>query len=135
MCRSILTPKHLGLTNHLHHEFGSRKLIDDLNAHGYCISYDEFRKFQTSAALYNSSLQQTTNDPSRPYIPPEIIPGGNLIIGAADNWDHNERTVDGARTTHAMTSILVQRQPVGQNITPCRIPKVQSRALDPDMGN
>ena len=38
--RSLITPKHLGLAVHLHHEYGSRKLTDDLHAHGYCISYD-----------------------------------------------------------------------------------------------
>lgn len=29
-------------------------------------------------------------------------------MAAADNWDHNEHTIDGKRTTHAMTSILIQ---------------------------
>ena len=35
------------------------------------------------------------------YIPPELVPinkGGQIILSAADNWDHNERTVDGKKT-------------------------------------
>ena len=47
---SVLSPKHLGLAVHLHHQFGSRKLIEDLHALGSCMSY--LRCFLTSAATY-----------------------------------------------------------------------------------
>jgi hypothetical protein len=99
---SIASPKHLGLAVDLHHEYGSRKLIEDISALGHCISYTELHHFLTSAATYVNSLQQ----PSRSgcYVPPEIIPrgeGGHFIVGGGDNWDHNERTIDGKRTTHA----------------------------------
>jgi len=134
LSRSIVTPKHLGLTNLLHHQYGSRKLIDDLHAHGYCISYDEYRRFHTSAALYTIALQPKHENGSFPYVPPEIIQEGNLIIGVADNWDHNERTVDGARTTHAMTSILVQRQHPDRERSSARIPRYTDRALSTDSG-
>ena len=29
---------------------------------------------------------------------------------ASDNWDHKESSVDGKRTTHAMTHIFIKRQ-------------------------
>ena len=44
---SIITPKHLGLTVYVHHTFGSKKLIEDLNTLGYTISYSEVRHFLT----------------------------------------------------------------------------------------
>ena len=40
---SVISPKHLGLAVYLHHEFGSRKLVDSLHAMGYCISYTELQ--------------------------------------------------------------------------------------------
>ena len=43
-------------------------------------------------------------------VPPQIQPreqGGKMVVGVADVLDDNERTVDGKRTTHAMSSILV----------------------------
>jgi hypothetical protein len=103
----IMSPKHLGLAVYLHHTFGSRNLIDLLYCIGSCISYTELRTFLTSAALHVDRQQRTNNV----FIPPELIPvhsGGRIIFGAADNWDHNEHTIDGKRTTHAMTSILLQ---------------------------
>ena len=33
--------------------------------------------------------------------------GGIIPVFVADNWDHNERTVSGKGTTHAMTSIVI----------------------------
>ena len=44
------------------------------------------------------------------YVPPEITQkkdGGKQPVAVADNFDHNEHTVNGLGTTHAMTSILV----------------------------
>ena len=129
---AVISPKHLGLGVYLHHEYGSRKLIDMMHAMGYCISYTELRHFLTSAATHINSLQEQS--PTNSYISPEVIPkgkGGHLIVAAADNWDHNERTIDGKRTTHAMTSICVQKQCPVQIQCP-RITKTSSRALDLD---
>ena len=128
----VASPKHLSLAVHLHHEYGSRKLIDVIHSHGYCISYTQLRQFLTSAAEHVDARQEPTV--TRSYIPPEIMPknqGGQLIVAAADNWDHNERTVDGKRTTHAMTTVFVQRKT--EQSTPCpRIRKTpdQRRSLD-----
>ena len=114
---------------HLHHEFGSRKLIEDLNAFGYCVSYAELRRFLTSAAEHIYTEQTVT--PSGAIIPPEIVPranGGQLIVGAGDNWDHNERTPDGKRTTHAMTTILLSPK-VNEPVQYPRIRYSSSRTL------
>ena len=59
-------------------------LVADFHTQEYCISYNEDRKFQTSAASSNSR-QQTHDDPVKRYIPPETRLGENLIIAAADN--------------------------------------------------
>ena len=39
----VMSPKHLGLSVHLYHEHGSRKLIEDVNDLGYGISYTELK--------------------------------------------------------------------------------------------
>lgn len=46
----ITPPFHLGLLAQLHHEKGSRLLIDTLNSFGLCGSYGELRTFLTSVA-------------------------------------------------------------------------------------
>ena len=130
LATSVASSKHLGLAAHVHHQFGSRQLVDDLHHMGYCVSYTEIRQFETSAAQYVCSKQLPTKAGS--YLPPEITPsdaGGKFVVAAADNWDHNERTTDGKRTTHAMTSILVQRSESDIAATP-RIKRVASRSLD-----
>ena len=127
---SVLSPKHLGLAVHLHHQFGSRKLIEDLHALGSCMSYSELRCFLTSEATYITTKQRIT--PAGAIVPPDIVPkrrGGRQVVAAGDNWDHNERTIDGKRTTHAMTSILISPEAGVERIYP-RIPHQSKRTLD-----
>ena len=126
---SILTPKHLGLTVYLHHTFGSKKLNEDLNALGYITTYSEVRHFLTSAAVHMTSTQETT--PSGGLVPATLkAKDGNkeLILAAGDNWDHNEHTISGKRTTHAMTSILVSVKHTDQGSSQ-RILRVQERSI------
>ena len=123
------SPKHQGLAIELYHKFGSKKLIDIISQKGHCMSYTEIRKFTTSAAIHVSSLQTPT--PVGAHMPPDAVhrdKGGGFLIAAADNWDHNERTIDGKRTTHAMTSILVQPKNVVMETV--RIPRGSSRTLN-----
>ena len=62
LVKPVTTPKHLGLSVYLHHSYGSKKLIEDLHAHGYTLSYSEVRHFLTSAAHHMASMQlQTTS--------------------------------------------------------------------------
>ena len=51
LSKHTFTPFHLGLAIQLHHEFGSRRLVDNLNSHGFCASYSEVRRFLTRVAL------------------------------------------------------------------------------------
>ena len=129
---SVITPEHLGLTVYLHHTFGSKKLIEDLNNLGYTISYSEVRHFLTSAAVETTQTQTAT--PSGGLVPVNIRQRqtGDLVLAAGDNWDHNEHTISGKRTTHAMTSILVHVRNNEQTASK-RIPRVQERTLDTSM--
>ena len=129
----IMSPKHLGVAIYLHHTFGSRSLIDLLHSVGSCVSYTELRTFLTSAALHVDSKQRTNNAEVNAYIPPELVPiqsGGRMITGAADNWDHNEHTIDGKKTTHAMTSILLQPTSDTARDPKQRIQRATERSLD-----
>ena len=104
----IITPLHLGLGVHLHHEFGSRKLIEILSHHGFCIAYDELRRFLTSAA---KSEEETLHDGV--FIPNGIVPlheGGSLIHEGDDNIDINTETIDGKNTLHSMARVVFQKQ-------------------------
>ena len=108
LAAKVITPKQFGLTVYLHHQYGSKKLFEDLNEYGHTLPYSEIRHFLTSAAVHLAAEQVKT--PSGALVPPNVQFNpecGQLVVAAADNWDHNERTFSGKKTTHAMTSLLV----------------------------
>ena len=105
------TPLQIGLAIQLHHEYGSRNLIDTLHSHGFCVSYDELRRFITSVAEVElSRLKDQT------YVPSGIIPvsnGGSLVQEGDDNVDINAETIDGKDTFHSMARVVFQQQNPG----------------------
>ena len=105
-CRQYSTIT-LGLALLVHHEIGSRHLIDILHELGHCVSYDEVRCFLTSVAV-----DQTTSKDI--YVPKVLqnlicIDEYPIIDAAIDNFDQNEATLDGKSTTHAMAAVLFYR--------------------------
>lgn len=54
--KSVIPPAHYGLAIELHHNYGSRTLIDTLNSYGFCCNYDELRKFLTAHS--NAELEK-----------------------------------------------------------------------------
>ena len=79
--------------------FGCKDLIPDLHALCFSVSYGEVRGFLTSAAI-----SQIDNN-----IPPHFLNSDVLIDGAIDNFDQNEFTLDGKRTTRSMAIVLYKR--------------------------
>ena len=129
LATGVMSPKHLGLSVHLHHTFGSRKLVEEMYQLGYGISYTELRRFLSNAAQMVTSSQK--EGPAGSFVPPQLVPksdGGKQVVAVGDNWDHNERTVDGKNTTHAMTSMLIT--PGVEKETLPRIPRIDERTLD-----
>ena len=132
ICHSIIsqscktqTPITFGLDVQVHHDHGSRELIDVLSNVGHCITYDEVRKFLTSVALDQLS------EPSEVHIPRGIsqVETGNpgtTVDAAIDNFDQNEETIDGKRTTHAMAIVLYQRCPDAHETSPIACMKQKS---------
>lgn len=86
--RVILAPLQVGLAVQLHHHFASRFIIDSLHQHGFCCSYKEVQRFEQNAAA-----DQGTDIPSFT---------SEFVQYAADNVDHNIRTLDGNDTFHGM---------------------------------
>ena len=77
----------------MHHHFASRFLIDSLHKHGFCCSYNEIQQFERNAALsYKTDIPNYTTQ---------------SVQYAADNVDHNIRTLDGNDTFHGMGMIAV----------------------------
>ncbi|VDI00550.1 Hypothetical predicted protein [Mytilus galloprovincialis] len=87
--RVLIAPLQIGLGIQLHHNFASRFLVSTLNSLGFCSSYQEIQKFESSAALTQGV-----------DIPGEIC--NSFIQFVADNVDHNVRTLDGNNTFHGM---------------------------------
>jgi hypothetical protein len=113
--RVILAPLQLGLGVQLHHHFASKFLIDILHKHGFCSSYGEVTKFERSAAVSQSTQV------------PNISSTTNFLQYAADNVDHNIRTIDGHNTFHGM-GMIATITPGTSNIR--SIPRVLVSAED-----
>ena len=111
----------------MHHDFGSKELIETLSSLGFSINYDEVRKFNTSVAVDQLSC------PTDVYIPRGISKvvdenPGSIVDAAIDNFDRNEETVDGKHTTHSMAVVLYQRSHVpDEDIS---IPRMKQKSLD-----
>jgi hypothetical protein len=110
----------------MHHNFSCKTLIEDLNALGYSISYDEVRRFLTSVA--KDELKK-----SDVYIPRGISSFDkdnlNSVIDAAmDNFDQNGDTLDGKSSTHCMAVVLYQRLSKTEEVS--GIPRQSLKSLD-----
>ena len=88
--RSIICPLQLGLGVQMHHQFGSKFLIETLHSLGFCSSYREVQKFESSAAL--AEAQESLIHRS----------AGQFVQFVGDNVDHNTGTLDGHNTFHGM---------------------------------
>ncbi|CAC5414988.1 unnamed protein product [Mytilus coruscus] len=85
--RALITPLQLGLRVQVHHNFASRFLVSTLNSLGFCSSYYEVQKFESSAAAVQGV----------------DLPGDvSFVQFVADNVDHNTRTIDDLNTFHGM---------------------------------
>ena len=93
--RVLIAPLQIGVAVQMHHNFGSKFLIDSLNSHGVCSSYFEAKKFEVSAA-----------DAQDKEIP-GFIPGQFAQV-IADNVDHNARTLDSTSAFHGIGMIAVR---------------------------
>lgn len=123
---SIATPMSFGLGVQMHHDFGSKQLLDILSSIGYSVSYDEVRRFLTSVAKDELSSSEV-------YVPRGVrsFDGSDLatiVDSAIDNFDQNEDTLDGKSSTHSMAIVLYQRTAVPEDIK--GIPRTSSKALD-----
>ena len=91
--RVVIAPLQIGLAVQLNHSFASHFLIDTLHHHGFCSSYQEVQTFNQNAAL-----DKGTDIPSY---------NGEFVQYAADNVDHNIRTLNGNDTLHGMEMVAV----------------------------
>ena len=86
--RVLLAPLQVGLGVQLYHHFASRFPIDSLHHHGFCCSYEEVQRFEHNAAQsHRTDIPNLTTE---------------FVQYAADNVDHNIRTLDGHGTFHGM---------------------------------
>ena len=81
----------IGLAVQMHHHFGSKFLVDSLHQHVFCCSYSEVQKYLRSASVTSQDIALTSET--------------KLVQFAADNVDHNLRTLDGLGTFHGMGMI------------------------------
>ena len=117
--KDVITPVTLGLGLYIHHEFGSSRVIQEISRLGFSVSYDEVRRFLTSA------MDQQDSDI---YIPRGLMITDNCQIDAAiDNFDQNEETLDGKLTTHALAAVLYQQSAEKLDVTV--IPRVYQEQI------
>lgn len=114
------TPITFGLGVQMHHDHGSRDLIDRLSSLGYSINYDDVRKFLTSVAIDELSDSAAVPIP-RGIAKFDYENISTFVDAAIDNFDQNEETVDGKHTTHSMAVVLYQRTEATEvsSLIPC----------------
>ena len=49
--RVLMAPLQIGLGVQMHHHFQSKFLIESLNSHGFCCSYDEVKRYERCASM------------------------------------------------------------------------------------
>ena len=98
--RNSFTPFHLGLALQLHHQFGSKYLVETINSHGFCASYNEVRRYLTSSAEHE--VNKIESGTYLPYGISSISDTQTLIQEGANNVDINTETIDGKDTFHSM---------------------------------
>ena len=123
---STCTPISFGLGVQMHHEFGSKSLIDVLYSTGYSISYDEVRRFVTSVA--KDQLSQSEVNIPRGISRPVATNPNSIVDAAIDNFDQNEDTLDGKCSTHSMAIALYQRS--AEKAQASGIHRSKARSLD-----
>lgn len=100
-----LTPKHIALSETVHHVTRSKHLITLLNRLGHAISYKQLINIDTSIAAANLAKSENGLVP----VPSNIARNKDLFLhGAMDNDDFNEETLDGKNTTHITAMVLYQ---------------------------
>lgn len=87
--RVLNAPLQLGLGVQMHSHFASRFLNDTLYKHGFSVSYSEVSNYNKCAAVQKS-------------VDISGFTSGHFMQYAADNVDHNIRTLDGSGTFHGM---------------------------------
>ena len=102
--RSSVPPIPLGLGVELDNVFGSKWLLNELSALGFCVSPNEVDRYKQSA-----SENENTNDLINTYMP------GSFTQWIADNVDHNPMTIDGKGSLHAMGSLSHRNQQINKS--------------------
>nr|XP_023018838.1 uncharacterized protein LOC111507725 [Leptinotarsa decemlineata] len=105
---------HVGLGLHLYHHIPSKHILDTLSSLGLTCSYNEVRQVTTSLA------KQEIDDRGNVYVPKCLgqvsNEKNNYIRASIDNFDLNEETLDGKRTTHATAMVVFQEKQFSQPI-------------------
>ena len=113
--RSVIPPILFGLGVELDHVLGSRWLIDELHKLGFCVSYREIAKSKQEVVA-NQNMDDVIIDMSSPE---------TITKWAADNVDHNLRTLDGTGTFHGMGIIAISNSTTKMYPS---VPKIISRS-------
>jgi hypothetical protein len=82
---------------------GSRKVIEILNKHGYCISYNSVEEIETELTY------SLTESSASKHLPADIVLSPDFPIGVAfDNQDRFVETANGKNTLHDTVGIAYQ---------------------------
>lgn len=113
--RQRVNPNVIGMALAVHHDTRNKKMVDLLNALGYCVPYTRILLLETSianAVVQNTALFQGL------YVPP-ILKRGRLPVFGFDNTDFEEDTPNGKDTTHGTVVVVFQKSDgAGETIAP-----------------
>ena len=96
-------PIYIGISQSIHEEYRSKQLIQVFNRLGLCISYDELERIDSSLAneIVHSCIENKV-----PLSP--TITSASIIEGALVNFNHNENTLSGKRSSNVTIFMVFQ---------------------------
>ncbi len=86
----------------MHKEHGKKSIIDVLYSNGFCLHYDDLRRFNTAVA---KDEEERFDDIE--YIP-SGLQQGEFVHERADNVDIQVNTIYGFNTYHSMARVVFQ---------------------------
>ena len=96
-------PIYIGISQSIHEEYRSKQLIQVFNRLGLCISYDELERIDSSLAneIVHSCIENK--------VPlSQTITSASIIEGALVNFNHNENTLSGKRSSNVTIFMVFQ---------------------------
>ena len=116
---SIVSKRYTSLLVDLAVMVNKKELVEHLHEYSAVCSYDELKRFRSSAAFHASNTLNTTlRDHST-----------GLVQAVADNFDCNISSMNGLRQTHSLALMMIQAGEEDKSLTDATFPRKKMKSM------